>query len=511
MTVPLVLTIDLGTQSIRAMLTDPTGNILRIHRKKFTPPYFSLHPGWAEQQADVYLSALCEVTQGLKDASAALWNDIIAVTLTTIRDSCVCVDAEGHALRDVILWLDKRDCTPNTPVPFFARQAFRLVGMEKSIDLQRSVSVCNWIARNEPSLWARTDKFLMLSGFLTCFLTGRIVDSSANMIGHIPYDSKVRGWMKKGDMRRCIFDIPESKLCDLVDPGDTMGSITARAAEATGIPVGLPVIATGSDKGCETLGLGCISPERAAIGLGTTATVQLTTDTYMEPLPFIPAYPAVLRGYFNPEVQIYRGYWLVSWFKNEFAQKEVADAERYNVTAEELLNQRLRDVPAGCLGLTFQPYFTPGVVMPEARGAIIGFSDAHTRIHIYRAIIEGIGFALLDGLRTMEKRGRFHVQELYVGGGGSQSNEICQITADLFGLPVNRIQTHEASGLGSAIVAFAAMGAYDSVQDAVRGMVHTRDTFLPSPETHAVYDKLYREIFTKIFGRLLPLYKKNRL
>ncbi|MEG1446286.1 MAG: FGGY-family carbohydrate kinase, partial [Ruthenibacterium sp.] len=141
--------------------------------------------------------------------------------------------------------------------------------------------------------------------------------------------------------------------------------------------------------------------------------------------------------------------------------------------------------------------------------AIIGFSDIHTRIHIYRAIIEGINFALMDGLQTMEKRGNVHIKELYVAGGGAQSAEICQITADMFGLPVHRIQTHEASGLGSSMVTFVAKGIFPDIHAAAQSMVHIKNTFLPDKAVHAVYENIYREIFQKIFSRLLPLYKKS--
>ena len=79
-------------------------------------------------------------------------------------------------------------------------------------------------------------------------------------------------------------------------------------------------------------------------------------------------------------------------------------AKRLGISPEELLNQSLKNVPEGCEGLLFQPYFTPNITMPTARGAIIGFSDAHTRIHLYRAIIEGINFALIDGMKVMEQR-----------------------------------------------------------------------------------------------------------
>ena len=130
-------------------------------------------------------------------------------------------------------------------------------------------------------------------------------------------------------------------------------------------------------------------------------------------------------------------------FKKEFAAKEVIQAKRLGISPEELLNQSLKNVPEGCEGLLFQPYFTPNITMPTARGAIIGFSDAHTRIHLYRAIIEGINFALIDGMKVMEQRAGHKFQAIYLGGGGSQSDEICQITAHMFGLPVVRTQTYE--------------------------------------------------------------------
>jgi sugar (pentulose or hexulose) kinase len=322
-------------------------------------------------------------------------------------------------------------------------------------------------------------------------LTGKFVDSVANMIGHIPFNSKTRTWMKKNELTRCVFDIENDKLTVLVEPGEILGYITDEASQQTGLPAGLPLIATGSDKGCETLGLSCVAPDSAAISLGTTATIQLTVDRYMEPLPFIPAYPAVMKKHYNPEVQVYRGYWLISWFKKEFAAKEVQEAEKRGIAPEDLLNARLRDVPAGCDGLVFQPYFTPGVVMPKARGAIIGFSDIHSRIHIYRAIIEGINFALMDGLLTMQRRGKIKINKIFISGGGSQSDEICRITADMFGLPVYRIQTFEAAGLGSAIVAFTAMGVHKSIREAASAMVHLKDEFLPDMRVHQTYQAIF--------------------
>jgi sugar (pentulose or hexulose) kinase len=286
-----------------------------------------------------------------------------------------------------------------------------------------------------------------------------------------------------------------------------MGTITAECAAATGIKAGLPLIATGSDKGCETLGLSCLDPGKAALSFGTTDTVQLSTKSYLEPLPYMPPYTAVVKDYFNPEIEIYRGYWLLSWFKREFAAKEVADAARLGLSAEKLLDDRLKEIKPGCDGLILQPYFSPGVDMPFAKGSVIGFSDAHTRIHLYRAIIEGINFALMEGMRGMEKRGRLKITKLYAAGGGSQSGEVCRITASMFGIPVYRTQTHEVTGIGSSMVGFKARGVFSSYEEGIGAMVHIKDEFLPNFREHEIYEELYEKIFRRIFAKLSPLYQ----
>ncbi|MDR1374705.1 MAG: FGGY-family carbohydrate kinase, partial [Treponema sp.] len=464
-------------------------------------------PGWAEQRPDFYWESLCETSRSLKEKAGPLWNDIGAVTCSTIRDTCLCLDKQHNPLRDVILWLDSRKAEGLPPLPGFMDVFLKIVRMREGVELQRRVSACNWIAANERDLWDRTDKFVFISAWLIYKICGNLIDSNASIIGHIPFDSKTRTWMRPGDIRRSIWgDLGPDRLCPLAEPGSVLGTITPRCAGETGISAGLPLIATGSDKGCETLGLSCLSGDKAALSFGTTATVQFSTKKYLEPLPFMPAYPAIVKDYYNPEIEIYRGYWLLSWFKREFAAKETAEAARMGVNAEQLLDERLKEIGPGCDGLVLQPYFTPGIDMPHAKGAAIGFSDVHTRIHLYRAIIEGINFALMEGLRNMEKRGGIKIKELYVAGGGSKSEEICRITASMFGLPVYRIQTYEATGIGSSLAAFTAQGIFSSYEEGIREMVHIKDEILPCREDHEIYEAIHERIFEKIFDKLSPLY-----
>jgi sugar (pentulose or hexulose) kinase len=490
------------------MLVDARGGIVRKVQKNYERPYFSKQPGWAEQRPEFYWESLCETSRALREQAGGLWGGIIAVTCSTIRDSCLCLDGDYKPLRDVILWLDDRKAARPEPLPPPMELALKLAGMSEGVALQRRVSACNWIAENEGELWKKTSKFVFISTWLIYKLCGRLLDSTASVIGHIPFDSRIRGWMRKRDFRRAIFAVSDDKLFDLVEPGAVMGGVSAKAAEETGIPAGLPLIATGSDKGCETLGLSCLSAGKAAISFGTTATVQISTRDYLEPLPYIPAYAAVVPGYYNPEIEIYRGYWLLSWFKREFAAKETVEAKTLGISAEALLNRRLQEIKPGCEGLIMQPYFTPGVNMPFAKGSVIGFSDVHTRIHLYRAIIEGINFALMEGLRGMEKRGGLEISRLYVAGGGSQSDEICRITASMFGLPVYRTQTHEVTGIGSSMTAFKSLGVFASYEEGIEAMVHVKDEFLPDPREHEIYEELYEEVFKKIFAKLSPLYQR---
>ena len=507
---PVVLTFDIGTQSLRGAIVDDAGTILAKCQERFAQPYFSLNPGWAEQHGEFYWENICKVSNHLKESHPELFDEVLAVSITTIRDTCICVGADGVPVRPAILWLDKREVTPPPLLPKPQYLIFKAAGMSKTAKLIKKITHSNWLMQHEPENWAKTYKYMMISGYMNYCFTGKMIDCTANIIGHIPFDNKQGTWMSSKALNYCMFPIPADKLCDLCQPGDVIGLITKKAAAETGIKEGLPLIATGSDKGCETLGLSCITPEKAAISFGTTATVQFTTPTYVEPQKYFPAYVSPYKGHYNPEIEIYRGYWLISWFKKEFAEKEVVEAAEKGISAEDLLNKRLAEIPPGCDGLTLQPYFTPGVSMPSAKGAIIGFSDIHTRIHIYRAIIEGINFALMEGMKSIEKRTGKRTESIYLAGGGSLGDEICQITADMFGVPVNRIQTHEAAVIGSSILTFCAIGHFASVREGIEKMVHVKDTFLPDMKVHKRYDLIYHKIFSRIFDKLKPLYEISK-
>lgn len=506
----LIVSIDCGTQSARALLFDCRGSLVAKGKAEFEP-YFSTQPGWAEQDPEVYFDAICKACHDLASSAPDDWGRIVGVVLTTQRDTCVVVDENGNVLRPAMLWLDQRMAECNKPYPFIYRLAFGAVGMLETAELTRKKCKSQWIRENEPDIWDKMDKFLLLSGWLNYKLTGNMADSVANQIGHVPFDYKHKRWpVSKLDYRWYMSGLSRRHLPQLVRPAQVIGTITPEAAEATGLPVGTPVYAGGSDKGCETLGTGCLNPTSACISLGTTATLQITTEKYMEPIKFMPPYPAVVPGHFNPEVQIYRGYWMINWFKQEFGYREVLIAEQRGVAPEVILNELLHETPPGCMGLMLQPYWGAGLRMPEARGAVIGFGDIHTRAHLYRSIIEGVAYALRDAADKVEKVSGTKIERIMISGGGAQTDSICQITADVFNKPVLRGETYEGSGLGAAIIGFCGAGYYSSFDDAVANMVHYEAHFQPDPPTARTYDQLYKCVYKKMYSRLKPLYEEMR-
>jgi len=507
----LLLTIDNGTQSIRALIFDLKGNLLAKSKIEFEP-YFSRKPGWAEQNVESFWHNLTLCCQQLWQQSDVIKNNyqtkVKAVSLTTQRGSVINLDKNHNPLRPCILWLDQRLANIETKMPWYWSAAFKCIGQAKVIDYFRQKAQINWIKQNQAEIWHKTDKYLLLSGYLTHKLTGEFKDSIGSIVGYLPFDYKKQQWANKRDWKWHALAIKPSMLPELVKPGELLGVINKQASDSTGIPQGTKLIAAASDKACEVLGSGCFEPTTASLSYGTTATINTNNYKYIEPQPFIPPYPSAIPNHYNSEIMIYRGFWMVNWFKKEFGQSEIEKAKSLGVTTESLFDDLVKQVPPGSLGLMLQPYWSPGIKNLEAKGAILGFGDVHTRAHIYRSILEGLAYALKEGKHTLEKRQGNKIKRLIISGGGSQSDAAMQLSADIFNLPTYRPHTYETSGLGAAINAAVGCGFYDDYQQATQQMTHIIDTFVPIKENVELYEKLYSQVYLKMYKQLKPIYKQ---
>ena len=506
----LLLSIDNGTQSLKALIFDLKGELIAKEQVVFEP-YYSENPGWAEQDPDVFWQALCQACQGI-------WKQgnykerIAGVSITTQRSTVINVDGNGKPLRPAMIWLDQRKTYGLPPLGGIWGLLFKLARVSDTISYLQTEAEVNWIRTYQPDVWQKTHKYLLLSGYLTYLLTGEYVDSIGSQVAMLPFDYKGLRWAPRRDWKWKVLPIARELLPELIPPGQPLGSITRKASEKTGIPEGLTLIAAAADKACEVIGSGSLEPSTGCLSYGTTATINVTSRKYVEAVPLLPAYPSAIPDYYALEVQIYRGFWMVSWFKKEFGHLEEQAASLQGVTPETLFDKLIDDIPPGSMGLVLQPYWTPGIKLPgpEAKGAIIGFGDVHTRGHVYRAILEGLGYALREGKERIEKRTRIPITSLRVSGGGSQSRNAMQLTADIFGLPTARPHIYETSGLGAAIDTAVGLGLHSDFESAVKTMTHVGEVFEPNRENQQLYEQLYNDVYQKMYKQLKPLYEQIR-
>jgi len=503
----LILAIDFGTQSVRASLFNKKGAIIAMEKKEYNPPYHSSKPGEAEQDPDAFYLYMCQCTKALVLSYPELMERVQGMTVTCFRDSAVLLDKDRRVVRPTILWLDQRFAKCEDKLPFISRVLFHLVGMTDAINMNRRRTIANWVKENEPENWKKVDKYIPISTYFIYRMTGQLKDTASDCTGHYPIDFKHGDWYKhpEKNLKGQIFSLTRDQLCDIVLPGSLIGEITERGARETGLPKGLKLYAAGSDKSCESLGVGVTDSRIASVSLGTACSFSTTITKYIEPFPFLPAYASCLKGRYNLEMQVYRGLWMINWFLKEFGATRINDLVLDNYLPEDFSKEVMK-IPAGSDGLILQPYWGPMLDRPAVKGAIIGFSDSTTRTHFYKAIIEGLGYAMREAMERFEKKVGHKFSEIRISGGGASSPEVCQIMADIFGLPVVKVQTIETSSLGAAITGFLAIGTYKTPEEAVQAMVKPQETFQPNAENHKIYDSLFYNVYLKMYPSLKKSY-----
>lgn len=500
-----ILTVDVGTQSVRAIVFNRAGDQIASART-ISQPYYSRRTGWAEVPAEQFWEDTCQV---LHEVVAALGDQISrvkAVTITANRDNIIPLDEHNKPLRDWITWVDTRRAPEIIPI---LRRTLK--GADKVVytvkkaffEMVAERSKFNWIRLHEPDIYARAKIYLTITGYLTLRLCGILHDSLGMQIGYIPFEAKRLDWYRIPAVFK-ILGVRRDQLPEIFPPGSKLGEITQEASEKTSLPAGLPLIAAAGDKMCETLGSGVFSPKQATISYGTMATIGTTIMRYVEDskLKFY-TFPSCIPGAWNPEYNIYRGYWLITWFCRQYS-KEQGMPEFLN-----RMNELAREVPPGSNGLFVFPFWTiqPGLY-PHGKGMVAGWMDRHTEADLYRAFLESIAYALREGLEIIERKCKTRIEKLFIVGGGSKSDAAMQLTADIFNLPAVRLDHDEVCAAGAAIIAGIWAGLYKDHEEGVRSMVKENKIFYPIPENVEVYERLYREVYKKIYEKNKEMFKE---
>lgn len=507
-----ILVCDVGTQSLRCSIYDSNGETLIALKKKYEPAFFSPQDGFCEQDPNYYLNEIASCTNEFNQKNPELLGNISGMVITCFRDSSVILDENYMPIRPAILWLDQRVCR-NPKLKGFKlihKLAFKLIGMTDAIKFNYERSTPHWIEKNEPENWKKMKYFAPLPSYFNYKITGNFVISNADCIGHFPLNCKKGKYFPKGHFKYTLFGMPYESLPELVNVGDVIGEVSEEFSKLSNIPAGTKVYASGSDKACETFGNGCVNKVEGSISLGTACSIDVVDNVYKEPEAFLPSYPTPYRDCWAQEIQIYRGLWMINWFAENFGTIDIQNAKQKGISLEEYLTDEIAKIHPGSDGLVLQPYWGPGLLRPNAKGSIVGFSAVHGRFHLYRAMIEGIGFALRDGLEEIMKKTHIKPTYFVISGGGSQSELFCQIMADILDSTCYQAATTESSSLGAAMSGFMSMGVFSNKYDALKSMYKKGKEIKPNKDNVKVYDKLYNQVYKQLYPSLKKIYFKSK-
>ena len=463
--------IDEGSQSAKITIFDIKGNIV-CEGKAALRPYILPKPGYVVHPDDDWWDAICKASKDCMSKFAGDPADIVGIGLCTIRCCRAYLNADCQLAQEALSWMDIRMSRP--------------------------------YEEENPEV-----KYLTASsGYITYRLTGEKKDTVANYEYSWPIDVDHWAWSEDpADYE--ANGIPREMLFDLVMPGDVLGYVTQEAADATGLPAGVPVVATANDKAVEGLGTGCMADGTACISLGTYTTAMMKGTENLKGTSYAwPKFSCVPNQYLYDSNGIRRGMWTVSWFRDVLGDGYKKEAAALGISAEELLGREAEQVPVGSDGLMTVLHWLADADKQYQKGIMIGFDGRHTRAHIYRSILEAIAMTLKKHVDDMCNEVGASFDRIVITGGGSNSDLMMQIFADVFNLPMVRNEISGAAGLGSAICAAVAAGVYDSFDKAAANMVRVKETFKPIPEHTAVYKKML-PIYAQITQYTDPILKQT--
>ena len=491
-----VLAIEIGTTSCKSFVFRTDGTRIAASAKEH-PTYYP-HPGWAEQNPFDWWNAVRETTKDVLATVKERAAKISSVAVTGQMHSAVPVTAEGEPLYNCAILTDRRSIGQCRKVEERMSRASIHEITGNRLDPYITAPKLLWLKDEKPELFKNMFKLLPPKDFIRFKLINEFITDHIEASGTLLYDIRKREWSSE---LFDIFNIPIDCGPEIRGPTMHAGEVTEKAARETGIDEGLPVIVGAADD-IDILGTGALKIGSASCHLASTGEiVALTERPISDPLSRVECYPHVIENIWVVGGPTSAAGTALRWFRDNFAQDVIKKSQEINESPYRILDSEAMNSAAG--SILFLPYLLGErcpVWDPNARGVFFGLKTSHTRIDIYRSILEGVAFSLRDIATTIEELG-VKVDHLMIADGGAHSSLWRQIIADVMGKPLYFTGVEESASFGSMILAAVHLGIYSSIEEACEQLVHTKTVNQPNLELHNKYAALF-EVYGKIY-RLL--------
>lgn len=440
----MFLGIDLGTHSVKALLLDAAGEVVGEAARRY--PVSAPRPGWSETAPEAWWQGVVEAVQ---EAAGTFSGQVSAVGLSGQMHGVVLTGRQGNALRPAILWADTRATNE-------LRHFHGLTERERR-DLANPVTVgmagptLLWLKRHEPDLYEAAAWALQPKDWLRARLTGAVATDPSDASGTLLYNVAEDRWALEIVAE---LGLRAALLPDVVPSASVAGTLLKGAALELGLPEGIPVAVGAADTAAAALGSGLLREGEAQLTVGSGAQLISVVRSVPGDLP---------RG-----VHLYRtaqdistesGYYVMAAMQNAgLALEWVLDLLGFTWDAAY---EAAAAVAPGCDGVIFLPYLTgerTPHLNPGATGTWHGIRRFHSRGHLMRSALEGVAFAIKDGLVALQEAG-VDPERLLLAGGSARFPFWRQLLADVMQRELLLSPVTDASARGAALLAAQAVGA----------------------------------------------------
>lgn len=361
-----------------------------------------------------------------------------------------------------------------------------------------------WVKNNEPQNYEKCRHILLPKDYIRFMLTGDFATEVSDASGMQLLDIPNRCW---SDEVLNKLGIDKALLAKVYESPEITGTITAKAAELTGLKVGTPVVGGAGDNAAAAVGTGVVEDGKAFTTIGSSGVVFAhTSDISIDKKGRVHTFCCAVPGCWHVMGVTQSAGLSLKWFRDNFAWSEMETALSMGVDPYYLMDKEAGSVPIGANRLLYMPYLngerTPHLD-PNARGVFFGLSTMHKKKEMLRAVMEGVSYSLRDCVEVMREM-NINVSDMMACGGGGTSPLWRQMLADLYGCQVKTTQNKEGPALGVALLAAVGAGIYKSVPEACRAVIKPEKIQEPIAENTAEYEKVYA-----MYRKLYPAMKQS--